>query len=408
MNIFESFRISFRSLLANKLRSFLTMLGIIIGVGAVIIMVSIGEGTNQVVTQQIQSLGSNLITISPGAVSSGGVSQGSGSAQTLKMADVDSINQLDAVAAAAPSYQGRYQVAVAGKNTNTTVTGTSANFTQVKSWPMLSGRFITDDDVTNGTKVAVLGTTTVGNLFGNSNYDPVGQMVKINNVPFTVVGVLSSKGASGFQDQDDAVYIPINTYRSRFLGGKSRDSIQQILVEAKSADQINQAINEMEFTLRQNHKLGFTKPDDFSIRNFADILASAQASTQTMTLFLGGVAAISLLVGGIGIMNIMLVSVTERTREIGIRKAIGAKERDLLFQFLIEAVTLAVLGGAVGVAIGYIGSGNIGNLMHTPTSVPLNAVVLSVVFSAAIGIIFGVVPARKASKLDPIEALRYE
>lgn len=269
------------------------------------------------------------------------------------------------------------------------------------------GRFFTEDEVTDKAKVVVLGATTAENLFGKAGFDAIGSIVKINNIPFRVIGVLKSKGSSGSADLDDTAIAPITTVQSRFQSGSSRNAIRQILVEAKSPNAIQSTMALMEYTMRQSHKLG-SGEDDFKVQSQEDVLSSAESVTKTLTLFLGGVAAISLLVGGIGIMNIMLVSVTERTREIGTRKAIGAKEGTILSQFLVESVTLAILGGVIGVLLGFGGSKLVGNMMSIKTAISLNSVLLAVGFSACIGIVFGVFPARKAAKLDPIEALRYE
>lgn len=404
MNMGELLKLSFRSLQTNLLRSFLTMLGIMIGVATVIAMISIGQGTNDQVTSQIQSLGSNLITVTASSSSGQG---GTGSDAALKLADADPISKIDTVKYVAPVMQATGQFKNGANLASTSVIGTTPSYADIKSWETDIGRFFTEDEVTDKAKVVVLGTTTAENLFGKAGFDAIGSIVKINNIPFRVIGVLKSKGSSGSADLDDTAIAPITTVQSRFQSGSSRNAIRQILVEAKSPGAIQSTMALMEYTMRQSHKLG-SGEDDFKVQSQEDVLSSAESVTKTLTLFLGGVAAISLLVGGIGIMNIMLVSVTERTREIGTRKAIGAKEGTILSQFLVESVTLAILGGVIGVLLGFGGSKLVGNMMSIKTAISLNSVLLAVGFSACIGIVFGVFPARKAAKLDPIEALRYE
>lgn len=395
-----------QSLVANKMRSVLTMLGIIIGVSAVIILVSIGQGATSSVTSQIQGLGSNLLTVQPGQASSGGVSMGMGSSNTLKSSDIETIKaSAPSVQAVAPSVSRSVQVVYQQKNTGTQITGTTPEYVQVRAAKTQIGRFFNENEVDSSAKVAVLGPTVVQNLFGFADVNPVGETVRINGIPFRVIGVMESKGSSGFQNQDDMIFIPVTTAQQRLIGN---DNLRNIFVEAKSADLMSQASVEVRSALRRAHRLTFDKPDDFSISNQADILDTFKGVTQTLTLFLGEVAAISLLVGGIGVMNIMLVSVTERTREIGIRKAIGARHRDLLTQFLIEAVVLSLIGGIIGILLGIAGSFSLGRVMNLSTEMSLNAILTAFGFSGLIGIVFGVFPARKASKLEPIEALRFE
>ncbi|GIO53469.1 MULTISPECIES: ABC transporter permease [Paenibacillus] len=410
MNVGELLRISIRSLRSNMLRSFLTMLGIIIGVATVIAMISIGQGTSKQVTSQIQSLGSNLITVTAGSGSSTGTAAGGsqgGSTGTLNISDADPISKIDTVKYVAPVSQVSAQLLNGSNTASATIIGSTPGYADIKSWETDIGRFFTEDEVNDRAKVVVLGATTAETLFGEAGFDAVGSMIKINNIPFRVIGVLKAKGSSGTVDQDDTVIAPITTIQSRFQTGSSRSSVRQILVEAKSTDVINSTMALIQYTMRQSHKLGGAD-DDFRVQSQEDVMSSAESVTKTLTLFLGGVAAISLLVGGIGIMNIMLVSVTERTREIGIRKAIGAKEGTILSQFLFESVTLAILGGVIGVILGFGGSKFVGKLMDVTTAVSMNSVLLAVGFSACIGIVFGVFPARQAAKLDPIEALRYE
>lgn len=406
MNFFESIRVSLRGIRANKLRSMLTMLGIIIGVSAVIVMVAIGQGAKTSVTGQIQGLGSNLLMISSGQSSSGGISGGSGSLNNLTMADVEAIRaRADAVKNVAPQINKGVQVVFGNKNAGTQIIGTTSEYQEVRNQHVAIGRFFTDEDVESRAKVAVVGTTVVENLLGDANAPIVGQIIQIDRVPFQVVGVMERKGGSGLQNNDDQILIPITTAQMRFTGN---NSVRTIYVEAKSPELMEVASAQISSILRRQHELGRDQADDFTISNQNDLLSAMQGITQTLTLLLAGIAGISLLVGGIGIMNIMLVSVTERTREIGIRKAIGAKRRDILFQFLIEAVVLSVLGGGAGILLGALGASALESLAGMTVEISVSSVGTAFGFSAAIGIIFGVFPAQKASKLDPINALRYE
>ncbi|WP_018132227.1 ABC transporter permease [Effusibacillus pohliae] len=406
MNLYESIRVSLQSLVANKLRSLLTMLGIIIGVSAVIVMVSIGQGATASVTNQIQSLGSNLLTVSPGQAISGGVSLGIGSSTTLKLSDVEAIQKSSpSVKAVAPTVSRNAQIVYQQRNTNTQVLGTTPDYSQVRAVNTQKGRFFNESELAGGAKVCVLGPTVVQNLFGFADVDPVGEMIRINGIPFRIVGVVESKGSSGFVNTDDMILIPISTAQSRLIGNQN---VRNMFIEAKSADLMDRASLEVQAALRRAHHLAPNQPDDFVISSQADVLSTFQGVTQTMTLFLGGVAAISLIVGGIGVMNIMLVSVTERTREIGIRKALGARYRDLLMQFLIEAVVLSLIGGVIGILLGAVGSSLVGRAMNLATELSVGAILTAFGFSGLIGIIFGVFPARKAAKLEPIDALRYE
>ena len=405
MNFLESIRVSLRALRANKLRSALTMLGMIIGVAAVIAMVGIGNGATASITSQIQGLGSNLLTISSGQSNTGGVKGGAGSSSSLSMTDVSKIKIDSAVKAVAPVASTNAQLVIGKGNTSTTITGTTQDYATIKSVTLTSGRYITTEDVDSSARVAVLGPTVVTNLFGDANASVIGQVIKVNNVPFQVIGVTTATGSTGFQSSDDMITAPITTVQARLIGKKT---VRNILVSASSADLMQTAQNEITTTLHKAHKIAAGKTDDFTVQNQADTLATMTGITQTLTMLLGGIAGISLLVGGIGIMNIMLVSVTERTREIGIRKAIGAKSRDILMQFLIEAVVLSVLGGGIGIAIGYGGSSLAGQALKMSTSISPTSVLVAFCFSAAIGIIFGVFPARKAAAMDPIDALRYE
>lgn len=405
MNFLESIRISLRALRANKLRSVLTMLGMIIGVAAVIAMVGIGNGATAQITSQIQGLGSNLITVSPARTNFGGVHGGAGSLTTLTIGDLDEIKLDAAVKAAAPYTDNDYQVVLGAGNTSTQISGTNENYQYIKNVTMARGRFITKNDVDRFARVAVLGPNVVNDLMRDPNADIIGKNIKINGVPFQVIGVTTSTGSTGFQSSDDMILAPITTVQERLVG---RKNLRSILISAASPDLMQTAQNEITLDMRKAHKIKDGETDDFTIQNQADVLASMQGVTQTLTMLLGGIAGISLLVGGIGIMNIMLVSVTERTREIGIRKAIGAKHSDILLQFLIEAIVLSVLGGGIGVVLGSAGSLLIGTALKMGTSISLSAVLVAFGFSAAIGIIFGVFPARKAASMDPIDALRFE
>jgi len=405
VNFLESIRVSLRALRANKLRSALTMLGIIIGVAAVIAMVGIGNGATASITSQIQGMGSNLLTISAGQSNSGGVNGGAGSSVSLSMTDVDKIAEGSAVKAVAPLSSTNAQVVLGSGNTSTSIIGTTEGYEIIKNVTMARGRYITEADVNSSARVAVLGPTVVENLMGDANANIIGKNIKINNVPFQVIGVTTATGSTGFQSSDDMITAPITTVQARLIG---RKTLRNILVSASSEDLMQTAQDEITVTLRKTHKIQEGKDNDFRVQNQADMLATMQSVTQTLTMLLGGIAGISLLVGGIGIMNIMLVSVTERTREIGIRKAIGAKSGDILMQFLIEAVVLSILGGGIGIALGYGGSSLAGKALAMDTSISVSSVLMAFGFSAAIGIIFGVFPARKAAAMDPIDALRYE
>ncbi|KJR48116.1 Macrolide export ATP-binding/permease protein MacB [Desulfosporosinus sp. I2] len=405
MNFLESIRVSLRALRANKLRSALTMLGIIIGVAAVIAMVGIGNGATASITSQIQGMGSNLLTISPGQSNNGGVSGGAGSSNSLTMDDVDKIKIGTSIKAVAPVASSNAQVVLGSGNTSTSINGTTEGYEVIKNVTMARGRYLTKEDVSSNARVAVVGPTVVENLLGSANADIIGQKIKINNVPFQVIGVTTATGSTGFQSSDDMITAPITTVQARLIGKKT---VRSILVSASSEELMQTAQDEITATLRKAHKIQAGKDNNFRVQNQADMLATMQNVTQTLTMLLGGIAGISLLVGGIGIMNIMLVSVTERTREIGIRKAIGAKGMDILLQFLIEAVVLSILGGGIGIALGYGGSSLAGKALTLNTSISMSSVLMAFGFSAAIGIIFGVFPARKAAAMDPIDALRYE
>lgn len=401
----ESVKIALSALISNKLRSVLTMLGIIIGVGAVIAMVSIGMGVRDKVQTSIASLGSNLIIVTPGAASSSGVRQAAGTTTTLTIKDAEAIGrEVSGVAAVAPSVGKQYQIVAGNMNWNSSVQGTTPEFMEVRNMSVQSGSFITNQDVDMRNRVAVIGATVAENLFSNTN--PVGQSIRINNAPFTVIGVLDSKGQSaGGQDQDDIVIVPITTAQERLMG---ITYIQTISVQAADADVIDAVQEGIVTLLRSRHRLTDDKENDFTVRNLASVMATAQETTASITMLLGAIAGISLLVGGIGIMNIMLVSVTERTREIGIRKALGARYSDILMQFLIEAVVIGVIGGLMGIALGVGASFAISSFAGLNTVITFMPIIISFGFSVGIGLFFGLYPARKAALLNPIDALRYE
>lgn len=401
----ESVSIALNALVGNKMRSILTMLGIIIGVGAVIAMVSIGMGVRDQVSNSIAGLGSNLIMVSPGAPSSSGVRQAAGSGITLSLKDAQAIaNEVDGVNKVAPSVSKQYQLVAGNQNWMTSVMGTTPDYLDVRNMIVQAGSFITDKDLETRERVAVIGPTVSSNLFGDSN--PIGQSIRINNTPFRIVGVLESKGQSaGGSDQDDTVVIPLTTAQERLMG---ITYIQLINIQAESTEIVSQVQEDVTSLLRSRHRLGADKEDDFTVRNMVSIMETAEEATGSITLLLGFIAGISLLVGGIGIMNIMLVSVTERTREIGIRKALGARYHNILMQFLIEAVVIGVAGGLAGIALGIGAAYGISAIAGWSTVISSASIIMAFGFSIGIGLFFGIYPARKAALLDPIDALRYE
>ena len=398
-------KIAQRALGRNVMRSALTMLGVIIGVGAVIAMVAIGQGAHASIREKIASLGANSLIILPGSTTQGGVRYGWGGRATLRAADVKAIQQeCPAIALVTPTLRTVTQVVYANQNWATAIQGTGIDYSLIREWPLVSGGWFTQQDVDAAGKVAVLGQTVADMLFGSM--DPVGQVIQMRNMPFRVVGLLAAKGQSTMgQDQDDTIFIPYTTAQKQVIG---TTSIHTILAAAVSNDMMSEAIDQVTALLRQRHRLLPWQENDFSIRPLADVAAAEEESSRVMTLLLGSIASISLLVGGIGIMNIMLVSVTERTREIGIRMAVGAKKRDILWQFLIEAMMLSLSGGAIGICLGVLGSEIISSVAEWPALISWNAVVLAFFFSGAVGIFFGFYPARKAAQLEPIQALRYE
>ena len=408
--ITASMKIALRALRVNRLRSALTMLGIIIGVGAVIAMVAVGSGATARIQEQIQSIGSNLIIVLPGSITSNGIRLGSGAVSTLSEDDAKAIGaECPAVAAVAPTVRGGAQIVYGNNNWATSLQGVTPDYMSIRDYTMMSGQFFTSQDVDSAAKVAVLGQTVVQNLFGDS--DPVGQVVRIKNVPFTVAGVLTPKGQSpSGQDQDDIVLLPISTAKQKVIGANKANarSVGSLMVQAVGPAQMQQAQSQMEELLRERHHIQPGNEDDFTVRNLTEVFAAQETSSRVMSILLGAIASVSLIVGGIGIMNIMLVSVTERTREIGLRQAVGAKTRDILSQFLVEAVTLSILGGIVGIMLGVATSLAISHFAKWSTLVSPLSILMAFVFSALVGVFFGYYPARKAAFLDPIEALRYE
>ena len=408
INIPSAFKISFRAIRVNKMRSGLTMLGIIIGVGSVIAMLSIGTGASEKLKQQISSIGSNLLLILPGSSTSGGIRMGMGSQATLTTGDADAILQeIPRVKNVAPVLNGTAQIVYGNQNWSTGVFGTTPGFIEVRDWPVTSGRNMSETDIRSATKVAILGQTVASNLFGS--IDPVGKTIRIKKVPFTVIGVLEERGQSiQGSDQDDVIYIPISTAQKRIFGTTIPGMVRTITVQAETAEDLPFLEQEITSLLRQRHRLGPKAENDFNVMNLTQIMQMAEQSSRIMTLLLGAIASVSLLVGGIGIMNIMLVSVTERTREIGICMAIGAKTWDIRLQFIIESLTLSLLGGSIGIALGIGGSKLLSSIADWPTTVSVFSVILAFSFSAFVGLFFGFYPAYKASLLNPIDALRYE
>ena len=409
MNPLQTLRIALRALFRNKMRSFLTMLGIIIGVAAVIAMVAIGEGAKAQVESSFAAMGTNVLILLPGATTSGGASGGFGSQPTLTWDDLKAIQtELDAVRYAAPALRSTAQLVSEEQNWSTSITGTAPDYFAIRSWPVGKGVAITQADIEGGAKVVVLGETVANKLFG-PNADPIGQAVRIKNIPFEVIGVAARKGQSPTgQDYDDAAFIPYTTFLAKIQGGLKKYLNGTIFIGASSAADVSRAETQVTSLLRERHHLQAGEDDDFSVRNLTEIAGAQQQGTQTLTTLLASVAAVSLLVGGIGIMNIMLVSVTERTREIGVRMAIGAKPRHILAQFLVEALALSVAGGLVGIGLGTFVSQRLAAQFGWPTLIRPDVTLIAVGFSAIVGVGFGLYPARKASKLDPIQALRFE
>ena len=405
MRFFATLRIALRALRRNKMRSVLTALGIIIGVGAVIAMVGVGNGAKAQVESQIASLGQNVILVFPGNFTSGGVRSGWGSAGTLLIPDCTAISrEIPGVVAVSPEARTRAQIVAGSQNWVTTVQGESPEYFDIRQWPLADGAVFTDQDVRSASKVCIIGKTVAIQLFGDDN--PIGQIIRVRQVPFVVIGVLTAKGLSVMNtDQDDVIIAPYTSVMKRLM---RTTVLAQINVQTASMRLLEPVQRQIEGILREHHRIAPPKDDDFTVRNQQEIAEMATATSKIMRLLLFAIACVSLVVGGIGIMNIMLVSVTERTREIGIRMAVGARGRDILLQFLIEAITLSSLGGILGIAIGLGTAKFLSAVAGWPTLISVPAVVVAFLFSAAVGVFFGFYPARKASQLDPIEALRYE
>jgi putative ABC transport system permease protein len=398
---------AWRAMGANRLRSFLTMLGMMIGVGAVIMMLAIGQGAQSAVEQSIASMGSNLFIVMSGSTTSGGIRMGMGAAPTLTTGDAEAIGELASIAAVAPMAPGTAQLVYGSNNWSTMVAGTTPGYLEVRDWSIESGYAFTDSDVRSATRVALLGRTVAQNLFGDA--DPVGRTIRIKRSPFLVIGLLAAKGQSlDGRDQDDTVFIPVTTAQRRVFGTQFPGSVRFIAAQAVSADAMATAERDMTQLLRQRHHLPERTDNDFDVRNLTALANAAAQTARVMSLMLGAIASVSLLVGGIGIMNIMLVSVTERTREIGIRVAIGARERDVRIQFLLEAIIISLIGCVVGVVLGVAASVAVNLVAGVPVVITGSAGLLAFLVATAVGIFFGFYPANKAARLKPIDALRYQ
>ena len=410
MRVQGTAELALSALAANKARTGLTMLGVIIGVAAVVTMMAVGSGAQARVAAQIQSLGSNLIIVISGSITTSGVRLGTGSQLTITEDDARAMErEIDSVQIAAPTVRGGVQVIAANANWSTALFGVTPGFFDARDWSAALGRLLAQSDVDGATKVAVLGQTVAQNLFGPG--DATGQVIRINKVPLTVIGVLARKGQSTQgQDQDDVVFVPLSTAKKKVLGTSQANAraVGAVLVKVRQANAMKATEQEIRTQLRQRHHLQPAQDDDFTLRNLSDILESQEASSRVLSLLLASIASVSLVVGGIGIMNIMLVSVTERTREIGLRRAVGARRRDILAQFLIEAVGVSLTGGLIGIVLGAVGSLSIAYFAGWPAPIQARAVIPAFLFAGVVGIFFGFYPARKASLLNPIDALRYE
>ena len=404
MNLSESIKVALIGLAANKVRSGLTMLGVVIGVGAVIAMIAIGQGARQQTMEMIQSMGTNVLAVRAGQASRRTVRGGMGSVETLTYDDAIAIEKdCRAIAAAAPELRMSAQVKYKNMNTMTTIMGTTPDYASVRNFQVEEGEFFTDKDVHSMRRVGVIGPTAAMNLFEQNS--PLNKIVRINGINVKIVGITKAKGSGGWHDPDDVIFIPVTTAQKRVFG---IDHLRSISAQARSIDAMSEGVAQIEDLLRKRHKIGPASESDFMVRNQAEFIETAEQTSQTFTMLLAGIAAVSLLVGGIGIMNIMLVSVTERTREIGIRKAVGARRRDILLQFLIESVVLSLVGGVIGILFGIGVAELLARTAGWEVAVSLPAIVLAFGFAAAVGIFFGIYPARKASFLRPIDALRYE
>jgi len=393
---------------ANRLRTFLTMLGMVIGVGAVILMMAIGEGAQQSIKRSIDSMGSNLFVILSGSSSTSGSRSGSGNSSALNINDANSVGDLEDIAAIAPISTGNAQIIFSGSNWNTSIIGTSPTYFSIRGWNVDSGELFSDADIRSANRVALIGKTVAENLFGD-DIDPIGKTIRIKKSPFTILGVLESKGQSfDGRDQDDTIIVPITTAQRKLFGNQIPGSVRMIMAQAKSEKYMGVAEDAINDLIRQRHNIRENAESDFSVRNLTAMAKTASDTAKTMSMLLGAIASISLLVGGIGIMNIMLVSVTERTREIGIRMAIGAREKDILLQFLLEACVISIVGCVIGVALGLGGALLVKKMVGAEILISMQSIILAFSVAASVGVFFGYYPASKAAKLHPIEALRYQ